>query len=131
MTKMKWLTMLSFWLGLFTVSDIHAQVPPRKAEFPGGLVNLYRWIDRNMNYPEDAKAEKIEGRVVVSFIIKENGEIWNESIQVTEKLHPSIDKEAVRLLSESPMWVPARDSELGKAVPVRMTLPINFVIPKQ
>jgi len=122
---------LIFGLAVFLLSSRSwAQTPPRKAEFPGGMVNFYKWIDRNMVYPEDAKKEKIGGRVVVSFIIKENGEIWKESIEVKKGIFPSIDQEAVRLIKESPIWSPAREAELGKAVPVRTSIPINFAAPE-
>ncbi len=113
-------------------NSIHAQTktPPRPAEFPGGINQFYKWVDRNIIYPKDALLTSTEGQVVISFILNESGKVWGESLTIKQSVSPTIDAEAIRLMKESPIWIPARDAELGKAVPVRMSVPINFMIPE-
>ena len=92
-------------------------------EFPGGKQGLLRFLSENVNYPEDAKKKGIEGKVLVQFVIDKDGSVTNVEV-VRSGGHPSLDKEAVRVISMMPKWKPG--FQKGQPVRVRYTVPVNF-----
>ena len=91
-------------------------------EFPGGMQGLFEYMQNNVNYPKEAKNQKIEGRVIVSFIVEKDGSI--SDVHPLTAVHPLLDKEAMRLVNEIPRWKPG--TEKGKAVRVSFALPVSF-----
>jgi len=91
-------------------------------EFPGGTEALYRYISKEVKYPENLKKLKIEARVISRFIINKEGEI--ENIQIVNKVEKEFAEETVRVLSKMPKWSPGL--QMGKPVNVIFTLPISF-----
>lgn len=100
------------------VFDVVEQMP----EYPGGIQALFEYLQQNVKYPEDAKKQKIEGRVIATFVVETDGSINN--VEVAKPAFPSLDAEAVRVLSAMPKWKPGMQS--GKVVRVKYTVPINF-----
>ena len=100
------------------VFDVVEQMP----EYPGGMQALFEYLSQNIAYPEDAKQQKIEGRVIATFVVETDGSISN--VEVVKPAFPSLDAEAVRVLSGMPKWSPGMQS--GKVVRVKYTVPINF-----
>ena len=100
------------------VFDVVEQMP----EYPGGMQALLNYLMENVKYPEDAEKQKIEGRVIAVFVVETDGSISN--VEVVKPVFPSLDAEAVRVLSAMPKWTPGKQS--GKAVRVKYTVPINF-----
>jgi len=100
--------------------------PPASAspKFPGGNVSLAKYIRNNMKYPESAVRKGVEGRVIVRFIVKENGEISNP--QVVKGIGSGCDEEAVRLVQNMPNWIPGE--QMGQKIPVYYQLAIKFQI---
>ncbi|MBO4531234.1 MAG: energy transducer TonB [Paludibacteraceae bacterium] len=94
----------------------------KKAEFPGGTMELMKFLKLNLNYPQEALEEMIQGRVYVQFVVKKNGEITD--IVIAGPVHPLLDAEAVRVVKLMPKWIPAEFN--GKAVNSRFTLPLLF-----
>lgn len=91
--------------------------------FNGGDLNTFRnWVQSNMKYPEDAARHKIQGKVIVDFIIERDGALTN--INVIKTPHRSLSQEVLRILDSSPIWTPG--TQAGKPVRVRFTLPIDF-----
>lgn len=95
-------------------------------EYPGGMVEFYKYIMKNMRYPDYARKNSIEGRVHVQFEIDTTGAIVKESVVVHRGVHESLDQEAVRLLQECPDWKPGRHTRGGAPAKVRMIVPITF-----
>jgi len=94
-------------------------------EFSGGKEALANFIASNINYPVEAKAEKAEGRVVVSVVVSSTGKVKNAKI--IRGIHPALDAEAMRvigLLPLQPDWKPGK--EKGVAVDVAVTVPVEF-----
>ena len=94
-------------------------------EFAGGKEALANFIASNINYPVEAKAEKAEGRVVVSVVVSSTGKVKNAKI--IRGIHPALDAEAMRvigLLPLQPDWKPGK--EKGVAVDVAVTVPVEF-----
>jgi TonB family protein len=94
----------------------------RLPEFSGGNVAMMQWLAKNMRYPIEAQRSGIQGRVILSFVVEETGEITD--IEVVEGVSPDLDKEAVRVAKLMPHWSPAIQN--NKFVRVRYTLPVIF-----
>lgn len=100
------------------VFDVVEQMP----EYPGGMQALFEYLSQNVKYPEDAEKQKIEGRVIATFVVETDGTISN--VEVVKPVFPSLDAEAIRVLSGMPKWTPGKQS--GKVVRVKYTVPISF-----
>lgn len=92
-------------------------------EFPGGDRELVRYLNKNAKYPFSVLKNKIEGKVLVTFVVDRLGYLNN--IQVVKSLDSILDKAAVYLVSKMPAWKPARQG--GRAVSCRYTVPVEFV----
>lgn len=91
-------------------------------EFPGGDLELRKHIAQNIQYPEIAKENGIQGKVYIQFVVNQKGKV--EQVKVVRGVDPSLDKEAIRVISNLPSWAPG--SQRGKPVKVSFTVPINF-----
>ena len=91
-------------------------------QFPGGPNALMKYLSENTKYPESAKANKIEGRVFVSFVIEKDGSITNA--EVMRGIDKECDAEAVRVVSSMPKW--QAGTQNGEAVRCRFTAPFIF-----
>ena len=96
-------------------------------EFPGGTDSLIAFIQRNLHYPDEAKLNKIEGKVFITFIIEVDGSVSN--IKVLRDIGGGCGAEAVRVVKLMPKWKPGR--QRGKAVRTQFNLPIHFVLPEE
>ncbi|MBO4341382.1 MAG: energy transducer TonB [Bacteroidales bacterium] len=124
-------TLILFSLGFIPAfsQDSSATVPYQLVEvrpsFNGGdLPAFSKWVHASINYPEEAKLNGIQGRELVSFIVEPDGSVTN--VTVLKGTHPSLDAEAVRVVSSSPKWTPGADA--GKPVRVKVTFPLIFKI---
>lgn len=112
---------------IFTVVD-------NQPEFPGGTVALLEFLRREIRYPAEARENDVEGRVLVRFVVGEDGSIADVNIPSQDlrqyiRSNPLlVDKlltdEAVRVISSMPKWKPG--TQRGQAVKVEYTVPINF-----
>lgn len=100
------------------VFEIVEQMP----SFPGGEIEMMRYIGENMRYPVVAQESNIQGQVIIRFVVTANGTI--DDIKVLKSLHPSCDKEATRVVQSMPRWTPGKQN--GKNVAVYFTLPVRF-----
>ena len=91
-------------------------------EFPGGMDKLLQFINDNMQYPTKAQTEGIQGKVIVQFIIDEDGYIIEPNI--VRSVESSLDNEALRLIKMLPKWKPG--TLKGKAIKVKYTVPVAF-----
>ena len=79
---------------------------------------------RNLQYPNEASEKNISGRVFVQFRIDKFGCV--DEVVVVRGVHPSLDQEAVRVVSSSPQWIPGIQN--GRPVDVQFTFPIVFIL---
>ena len=100
------------------VFDTVEQMP----EYPGGMQAMIAFLQTNMKYPEDAAKQKVEGRVMVQFIVDTDGSI--SDVHVAKQVFPSLDAEAIRVVQAMPKWTPGK--EKGNVVRVKYNLPIVF-----
>lgn len=89
---------------------------------PGGQAGLLKFIADNLKYPTIAEENGIQGRVVCTFVIDPDGSVTD--VQVARSIDPSLDKEAVRVLSKMPKWKPGMHK--GQPVRVKYTVPVTF-----
>ena len=103
--------------------SIPLAIVEEKPKFMGGDENTFtKWVFDRIVYPEVAKENGVQGRVVLSFIVDADGSVKN--VVVLRGVDPSIDKEAVRVVSSSPKWTPGKQRD--KAVKVKYNFPLNF-----
>ena len=104
-----------------TIYEFAAFMP----EFPGGQQAFMNYISSNLIYPEIAKEIGLEGKVIVSFVVFEDGTIHEATILRGIKGETSCDKEALRLINQMPKWIPGK-REGGELVKVRVKIPVMF-----
>jgi protein TonB len=102
----------------------------KKPQFPGGEVQMNKYIQTNLKYPADAKKNKISGTVYISFVVDASGAITQilPSKEVEGDIEHSLSKEAIRIVSAMPSWKPGY--EKGKAVAVKYEVPVRFELKK-
>lgn len=93
-------------------------------EFPGGMVMFMKWLTRNLRYPQQAQRQKIQGKVIVSFIVNKDGSIASPTI--VSSADPMLDREALRVIKMMPRWKPGIDG--GKPCRTMFAIPVNFVL---
>lgn len=91
-------------------------------EFPGGQEALTKYIGKELKYPEEAVENGVEGVVFLTFVVETDGKI--SGVTVLRGLGGALDKEAVRVVSGMPNWIPGK--QRGKAVRVKYNLPIRY-----
>ena len=97
-------------------------VVEKQPEFKGGMTALMSYLGENIQYPEEAHKNGIQGRVITNFVVNKDGSI--SEVKTVRGIDPLLDTEAVRVISEMPNWKPGM--QRGQAVRVRYTLPIVF-----
>lgn len=105
-------------------NPLNFRIVEQLPEFPGGMVAFMKWITKNLRYPPEAQNQKLQGKVLVSFIIGTDGTV--SEIKVVKKLHPLLDNEAVRVMKMMPRWKPGKDK--GKPCLTYFCIPVNFVL---
>ncbi|MEE4258682.1 MAG: energy transducer TonB [Bacteroidales bacterium] len=95
-------------------------------EFPGGRNAMYDFLRQNLEYPEMALEQKIEGQVVVSFIVEADGSL--SKIELAKGIGSGCDEEALRLISIMPAWIPGMHH--GKPVAVEYNIAVGFKLPE-
>ena len=90
--------------------------------FPGGEGAMMRYLSSHVRYPGAAQENNIQGRVVVQFVVKRNGEVGQ--VKVVRSVDPDLDREAVRVVKSLPKFNPGRKD--GQPVNVWYTLPVTF-----
>ncbi len=95
----------------------------QKPRFQGGDANTFSaWVNKNLQYPEIAKENGIQGRVTLQFTVNTDGSVSN--VKVLRGVDASLDKEAVRIVSMSPKWEPGKQRE--RPVKVVYNFPVVF-----
>lgn len=106
---------------------------PEGPDYPGGPSALFAFINNTMVYPAQAVKDSIQGRVIVQFIVEEDGSITNPVVvkssglnrnQAYSSIFNQMDAEAIRIVSAMPKWNPGKIE--GKPCRVKYSLPINF-----
>ena len=102
----------------YKVFEVVEQMP----SFPGGMGALMQYLSKNIKYPPFAEENSIQGRVICTFVVERDGSVTD--IHIAKGVDPSLDKEAIRVVSGMPKWIPGRQN--GQSVRVKYTLPVTF-----
>lgn len=103
-----------------TVLSSAEQMP----EFVGGTKALVKYLKRNVDYPQEIREKEIEDKVYVEFVVNPDGSL--SDINALTVKNNTLKEEAVKVVSEMPNWTPGVNK--GQTVPVRLILPISFVL---
>lgn len=95
-------------------------------QFPGGEIELLKFLQQNIRYPDEAIEKQIEGKVIVKFIIGTDGQVSNP--EILRSVSPELDAEAKRVVMEFPRFSPMKLN--GKPVNSSYTLPVSFRLTK-
>ena len=93
-------------------------------EYPGGMEAMMKFVAENLKYPQQMQKEKVEGRVLLSFVVEKDGSVTN--IEEVKSPHPDLTEEAIRVVKLMPKWKPGKQD--GKEVRVQFNLPITFIL---
>lgn len=102
------------------------QVVEIEPEFPGGMAELMKYLQKNLRYPQICKEQGVQGRVILQFVVNTDSTITD--VNVVKSVNPHLDEEAVRVVKAMPKWNPGK--QRGEPVRVRFTLPVTFRLPK-
>lgn len=95
-----------------------------ETQYKGGMPALYKYLGNNIQYPDNARKNDIEGTVILGFVVKKDGSV--KDIKVVRSVDKELDAEAVRVLSRSSGWKPAM--YYGVPVNVKYQLPVTFAL---
>lgn len=91
-------------------------------QFPGGPVEMMKWLTKTLQYPKDAQRMKKQGRVVAQFIVEKDGSV--SDLKITNRVYPSLDREAIRVMKLMPKWKAGVQN--NKPCRTRVCIPIVF-----
>ncbi len=104
-------------------ADIHVVVESQPTPI-GGDAAFYKFINKNIRYPNGAISKRIQGKVTIQFVVEPDGSLTN--FKVLKGIGGGCDEEAVRVLQKAPRWIPGKLG--GEAVRTYVTRPIIFRI---
>ncbi|MFA6924227.1 MAG: energy transducer TonB [Bacteroidales bacterium] len=93
-------------------------------QYPGGDEARVRFLQENVKYPQEAKNNGIQGKVYVTFVIDEKGNVTD--VRIIRSIGGGCDAEALRVIKLMPKWLPGKQS--GKPVRVQYNMPIIFTL---
>lgn len=102
------------------VYDVVEEMPT----YPGGMSALMAFVLKNFKYPKEVEEEGIQGRIVCTLVINEDGSV--SDVKVVKPVHPLVDAEFVRVIETMPKWNSGRHK--GKAVKVKYTIPMTMCL---
>ena len=102
--------------------DNKRRIVQQMPEYPGGIVEFMKWLQRTLRYPPTAQQQGIQGSVMVSFIVNVDGTITEQ--KVVRGVNEELDAEALRVISNMPKWKPGLDK--GKPCRTLFAIPIVF-----
>jgi protein TonB len=94
----------------------------RLPEFPGGIPAFVQWLTKNLKYPDYARKQRMQGKVIVSFIIETDG--TTGTARIVQSANPHFDSEVMRVIRMMPKWKPGEDH--GKPCRTLFVVPVNF-----
>ena len=103
-------------------NPLNLRVVEELPQFPGGAVEMMKWLTKNLKYPENAQRRKKQGRVVAQFMINTDGSV--SDIKIIKSIDSQLDREALRVLKMMPAWKPGTQN--GKPCKTMVVVPVWF-----
>ncbi|WP_029906619.1 energy transducer TonB [Prevotella sp. 10(H)] len=128
--KGKAVNTLTTYMVVFKKIDLKPQekIVERMPSFPGGEAGLIEFLKNNLQYPHKAIIDKVEGRVLVRFVVGKDGQI--RDVELIKGISPECDAEAMWVVKAMPPWEPG-ELKGGEPVSVFFTIPMVFRLPKE
>ena len=102
-------------------------------QYPGGYTAMLKFLHDKMQYPTIAQESRIQGTVIVRFVVRSTGKVTN--VEVLKGIGIGCDDEAVRVVKEMPNWIPGRDKGIAVSyyfqIPIKFQLQMNNYTPRQ
>ncbi|MCF8298965.1 MAG: energy transducer TonB [Saprospiraceae bacterium] len=121
------LTIFSLNQNLFGQNSLDSSMVDQSPSYPGGENARAKFIEKNLNYPQDAILKQVEGTVYVKFIVEKDGSISN--ISILKGIGSGCDEETIRVLKLMPKWKAGTNK--GEKVRVFLTMPVKFKLEKE
>ena len=109
--------------------SVSAEAENEQPEFPGGIIEMLKYVKANTKYPSTALEAKKSGRCNVKFLVNEDGSLSDVSIIDGISNCPECNQEAIRVVKSMPKWKPGKIA--GKAVALYYNISVNFKLPKK
>ena len=116
-------TLVMLFMGSVSVNAQEQPEVDNMAEFPGGTMAMMSFLSQNITYPQEAKDNNIQGRVLVTFTVQPDGKVTDAHVE--NPVNPLLDAEAIRVVSLMPAFNPALKAD-GTPVSVTTAVPVNF-----
>ncbi|GEM_PF-465878 len=108
-------------------ADTTIMVAVQSPRYPGGVKALSEFLEENIKYSPDAIEKKIEGTVILSFIVDQTGNVSN--IKIIKGLDPDLDQASIDAVKKMPVWIPGQIN--GKPSKQEFSLPVKFTLPRK
>lgn len=105
-------------------APINFTIVQKIPQFPGGWSMFMQWLTKNLKYPPTAQQAKIQGTVIVSFIVNKDGSV--SDVKLSKSADPILDKEAMRVMRMMPKWKPGMDK--NKVCRTMIAVPVVFAL---
>jgi TonB family protein len=112
-----------------TNAPIVGEAADESPEYPGGVIEMMKFIKANTRYPESAATANINGKCAVKFMVNPDGSISDVTVLDGIKSCPDCDAEAIRVVKSMPKWKPGKLA--GKAVALFYNVSVHFSSPKK
>ena len=109
-------------LGIDPNNPLNFHVAEELPQFPGGAVEFMKWLTKHLRYPDRARQQKVQGKVVAVFYVEKDGNI--SGINVTKALQPDCDREVMRVLRMMPKWKPGIQND--RPCRTKVCIPVVF-----
>ena len=109
-------------LGIDPNNPLNFHVAEELPQFPGGAVEFMKWLTKHLRYPDRARQQKVQGKVVAVFYVEKDGNI--SGINVTQALQPDCDREVMRVLRMMPKWKPGIQND--RPCRTKVCIPVVF-----
>ncbi len=93
-------------------------------QFPGGQEKLIAYLSKKIKYPNKARREGMQGKVLIQFTIDREGSV--RDIVIKKGIREDIDNEAIKIVARMPKWTPGYQND--KPIPVNYILPLNYTL---
>jgi protein TonB len=106
--------------------SVYSSGMEQKAQFKGGDKAFQRYVMDNFTYPARCQENGIGGSVLLRFVVDVDGRIVNIQVLEVSTKCPEFGQEAVRILKNSPRWIPGMYN--GRYVKSYRELPLKMAV---
>lgn len=123
------LLILNLFISVLSIAQTEEDIlsiPQEMASFPGGEIEMLKFLQNNLRYPQMEKDAGISGTCYLTFVIEKDGSITGIQLLKSIPGGPGCDQEAIRVVTAMPKWIPGKQN--GKEIRTRYNLPVKFTL---